>query len=285
MMDQVAAVVVILLLILVVGLGGGLALALRAHRKGLTQPGTDPAIDPFRVGEPWRTLVRTAQRAQSRYHDLVASSRPGPTRERLGDIGARVDEAVRECWRIAQRGHELRSVLSGMNIAATRTQLDAVGTDPELADRAASLQARVESYDRVARGGTDTENQLRLLVARLEETAARGAELSLVASEDPALAQLGTDVTEVADELEALRQAFEETARPTANGSLGTLGGLPTDGGLAGRAMSGPALGLPADGTIADLPGYGTVAPNPQSEPVPAEPPTSELPPPRPPTG
>jgi hypothetical protein len=270
-MDEVAAVLVILLLILAAGLAGGLVLALRAHRKGLTSAGTDPAIDPFRVGEPWRTLVRTAQRAQSRYHELVASSRPGPTRERLSEIGARVDEAVSECWRIAQRGHELRSVLSGMNIGATRTQLDAVGTDPELADRATSLQARVDSYERVARGGADTENQLRLLVARLEETAARGAELSLVAGEDPALAQLGTDVTEVADELEALRQAFEETARPTANGGLG---GLPT---------SAPPLALPADGTIADLPGNGVVLPEP--EPAPVEHPTRDLPPPRPPGG
>ena len=72
------------------------------------------------------------------------------------------------------------------------------------------MRSRVASYDRVAASSADAERQLRLLVARLEETATRGTELSLGPGADPSLAALGTDVTHVVEEFEALRLAFDE---------------------------------------------------------------------------
>ena len=62
----------------------------------------------------------------------------------------------------------------------------------------------------MAASSADAERQLRLLVARLEETATRGSELALTSGADAGLAALGTDVTHVVEELEALRLAFDE---------------------------------------------------------------------------
>jgi hypothetical protein len=207
----VVVVGILVLAVLAVVLAAALGAAVRAQRKGVTRVGPR-AIDPFTVGEPWRHLVRSALRSQARYDALVAGARPGPARDRLTGIGDRVDEAVQECWRIAQRGNELRRTLSGIDVGASRAQLATLDTaDASSPDRRASLQSRIETYERIAATTAGTEQQLRLLVARLEETAARGAELSLITGDEPALAALGSEVSGVVDELEALRLAFEET--------------------------------------------------------------------------
>ena len=207
-MTTVAVIVLVVLVIVAAALGGAIFVAVRQQRGGSLRA---PAIDPFTVGEPWRHLVRSAQRAQTRYRDTARALRPGPTRDRLGDIGRQVDDAVQECWRIARRGDEVRIALNTMNIGATRSQLAAEHDE----QRAASLRARVATYERVAATGADTEQRLRLLVARLEETAARGAELSITTKGDATLDALGTEIADVVDQLEALRLAFDETdSRP-----------------------------------------------------------------------
>jgi hypothetical protein len=189
------------------------AVAVRNQRAGVTRRTHDPTIDPFGVGEPWRRLLQGALRSQSRYRELLSATAPGPTRDRLAEIGAEVDAAVSECWRIARRGDDLGQALDGMAVARARQELAAIGadeTDPAVTGQAEALRSRIASYDRVAASSADAERQLRLLVARLEETATRGTELSLGAGADPTLAALGSDVTHVVEELEALRLAFDE---------------------------------------------------------------------------
>ncbi len=206
--------VLVLLVVLAVGLAAVMAIAVRNQRAGVTRRTHDPAIDPFAVGEPWRRLVQSAVRSQARYRETVAAAQPGPMRDRLLEIRGQLDAAVSECWRIARRGNDLRGVLDGMAIARTREQLAAIPiteSDPSVVDRADSLRSRVATYDRIAATTVDAEQQLRLLVARLEETSARGAELSLTTGEG-GLAALGTDVSGVVDELEALRLALDEIA-------------------------------------------------------------------------
>jgi hypothetical protein len=210
-----AAITVIVLIVLGLALAASLVLAVRSERVGTTRRAHDPAIDPFAVGEPWRRLVQGAIRAQTRYRQTIDSAPQGPMRERLVEIGRQVDEAVSECWRIALRGHQLRGTLDAMNIARTREQLAAIpadATDAAVRDRAASLRARIDTYDRIAATNGETEQELRLLVARLDETSARGAELSLAATETPRLDALGSEVSGVVDELESLRLAFDELA-------------------------------------------------------------------------
>ena len=205
--------VLVVLIVVAAALVAVLAVAVRNQRIGVTRRTHDPSIDPFAVGEPWRRLVQSAVRAQSRYRELLAGTSAGPTRDKLEGIGAEVDAAVSECWRIARRGDDLGNALDGMDMAQVRQQLaaiDADETDPAVTGQADALRSRIATYDRVAASSAETERQLRLLVARLEETATRGTELSLTTGADPGLAALGTDVTHVVEELEALRLAFDE---------------------------------------------------------------------------
>jgi hypothetical protein len=206
----VVLVIVAALLVAVV------AVAVRNQRAGVTRRTHDPTIDPFGVGEPWRRLVQSALRSQSRYRELLTTTPTGPMHDALADIGAEVDAAVSECWRIARRGDDLGQALDGMAVARARQQLAALppgDTDPAVTGQAEALRSRIASYDRVTASSADAERQLRLLVARLEETATRGTELSLTTGADSGLAALGTDVTHVVEELEALRVAFDELPR------------------------------------------------------------------------
>jgi hypothetical protein len=210
MMGVVAEAVVILLVIAAV-LAAGLALAVRGQRRGTTRP-NPVGIDPFAIGDPWRRLVQRALHAQNRYRAAVDAARPGPTRDRLVAIGAGVDDAVLECWRIARRGHELTRTLNGFDVTARRAQLAAAPPDDD-SGGTGSLRAQLESYDSIAATSARTERDLRLLVGRLDEAAARGAELTVVSGQDDALDALGTDVSGVVDELDSLRLALEELGR------------------------------------------------------------------------
>ena len=170
--------VLVVLVVVAAALVAVLAVAVRNQRAGVTRRTHDPAIDPFAIGEPWRRLVQTAVRSQSRYRELVAGTPAGPTRDTLEGIGAEVDAAVSECWRIARRGDDLGNALDGMGVAQARQQLAAIAadeTDPAVAGQADALRSRIATYDRVAASSAETERQLRLLVARLEETATRAA--------------------------------------------------------------------------------------------------------------
>jgi hypothetical protein len=219
MMGSMGIDAIVLIVLLTIGavLAVTIALAVRNQRIGITRRSHDAAIDPFRVGEPWRRLVQGAVRAESRYRQTLASTPPGPMRDRLTEIGTHIDDAVSECWRIAQRGYDLRHALDAMDISRSRQQLAAIpadASDPDLVQRAAALTARVNAYDRIAATTEQTEQDLRLLVARLEETSARGAELSLTAG-TRGVDALDQEVTGVVDELESLRLAFDELdARP-----------------------------------------------------------------------
>ena len=206
---------IVLIVLLTVGavLAVTIALAVRNQRIGITRRSHDAAIDPFRVGEPWRQLVQGAVRAESRYRQTLSSTPPGPMRDRLTEIGTHIDDAVSECWRIARRGDDLAHALDGMAVTQARQQLAAIApeeTDPAVTGQADALRSRIATHDRVAASTADAERQLRLLVARLEETATRGSELALTSGAGDGLAALGTDVTHVVEELEALRLAFDD---------------------------------------------------------------------------
>jgi hypothetical protein len=207
-------VALVILIILAVILAAGLWGTLRFQRAGLTRLTHDATIDPFAVSDPWRRLVQRALRAQGRYRHVVDAAEPGPTRDHLVEIGAGVDDAVSECWRIARRGNELSKALASIDVAASRSQIAALRDQPAAADRLASLQAQVDSYSSISATASRTETELRTLVERLDEAAARGAQLAVASGEGTALDTLRTDVSDVVDELDALRMALEEIGRP-----------------------------------------------------------------------
>ena len=195
-------------IVAVVGVSAAGVIAVR-RRNAPRRGGAGLTADPFALGDPWRRLVADVQRSQKRFREVVSSSRPGPTRDRLVDIAGRVDAAVAECWAIGRTGYELDRTASAMQIEITRGELQRLGgTDPE---RAGALQARIDSHGRLVAASRSAENRLRLVEARLAEATARGVELSVQAGLDPAVEVLAGELVAVTDELEAVRQALEET--------------------------------------------------------------------------
>lgn len=169
-------------------------------------------IDPRLLREPWRQFVAEALDARHRYDRAVATARPGPLRERLGEIGQRISTGVDECWRIARRGQELEEALRQLE-DPRHVQQRLEDARRRRADQRLlqALQSQIDSTQRILRVAGDTRDQLRLLDARLDEAVARAVELSLRADDVGDLGGLGSDVDTLVGEMEALRQALDET--------------------------------------------------------------------------
>ena len=176
-------------------------------------------IDPFTLGEPWRRYVSDALQARKRFHEAVESARAGPLRDRLREIQQRVDTGVDEVWRIARRGHALVDARRRLDpdsirreIAATEANAGQPWASGSTMERTMeSLRAQQATVERLERVIADADGRLRLLNARLDEAAARPIELSVQAEDVAELGGLGDDVDQMVDEMEALRQAIEET--------------------------------------------------------------------------
>lgn len=188
-------------------------------------------IDPFTVQEPWRRFVQNALQARNRFAEAVTRVQPGPLRDRLDEIGDRMQTGVEECWQVARRGQALARARRGIDLADVERQLaraepttaPEIGTEtglaspgdvarPEAAQSAVveSLQVQKATAHRLDEVIDGAEAQLRLLAARLDEAVARTLELSAHASTE-AVTGLGDDVDSLVSEMESLRLALDET--------------------------------------------------------------------------
>jgi len=198
----------------VVGLGA-VAYAARVA-LGLPRRPKGERMDAFTLGVPWRKSVMDAQSAKRRYDEAVRAADAGPLKERLQEIGLRIDEGVRECWRIAQRGHLMSKGLKALDVQATQQELidierDIRGNDdPRLLAAREAIRAQLHSAQRMIDAVKDAELQLRLLDARLDEAVTRAIELSLRSAGDADVSGLGSDVERLVSDMEALRAALED---------------------------------------------------------------------------
>lgn len=213
------------------GLLGAVALGVLgwATRVGLAIPRSPRTarIDPFTLSVPWRLYVTDALQARTRFRESVDSAREGPMRDRLREIQSRVDTGVEEVWRIARQGHDLVDARRRVDpdsirrdLAASQANLGqpwAAGSAQERTIE--SLRAQLATAERIERVIADADSQLRLLNARLDEAAARTIELSVQAHNVDELGGLGDDVDAMVAEMEALRQAIEETGGRAATGT------------------------------------------------------------------
>ena len=165
------------------------------------------AIDPFVLSDPWRRSVSSAQSAQRRYTEIVRAIPAGPLRSKMESIIGQVQRGVEECWLIAKRGDELDRALNRLDRTSLRARLEATTDD---ATRA-SLQAQLDSADRIKATRDDTEQRLRLLNTRVGELLAQAAEVSVGADTTD---ELGSAVDDVVTQLESLRLAVEELNNP-----------------------------------------------------------------------
>jgi hypothetical protein len=197
-----------------VSIGVGVAVYAALVGAAMPRPARRAPIDPFTVGEPWRHLVQGAQRAAARAHASVEGATPGPLRDRLSDIVDRLDRGLEETWRIARRGDELDDAVRRLDPTGLRSRLESLRLrEPSAEVDAAieSIEAQLETVDRLQERSARTADRLRLVRTRLDELAARAAEVSVGTDE---LAGYEHDVDDLVIELEALRQAVEETNRP-----------------------------------------------------------------------
>ncbi|MBK9181042.1 MAG: hypothetical protein IPM45_16040 [Acidimicrobiales bacterium] len=182
-------------------------------------------VDPFALADPWRRFVQEALQARARFDQATRTIAAGPLRERLTGIGDRIQDGVDECWRIATRGQALDEALAQLDVTSITRELAAVehdassGAEGSSIERTAeALRAQLSSAERMTRVATDARDRLRLLDARLDEAVARAIELSVGTGDDESLGGLGSDVDSIVGELEALRQALEETGGTPALG-------------------------------------------------------------------
>lgn len=196
----------------------------------IPRPARGPDIDPFALKEPWRHFVQDAQQARNRFQAAVNGTRAGPLRERLQEIGARVETGVEEVWRVACQGHAFERALGHLDVRRTAAELErveanrgqpwAAGTN--LDRTAEALRSQLASAERMYATVRQAGDTLQLLNAQLDESVARAIELSVTAQDVSDLEALGSDVESVVQEMEALRQALEETEGPGRGQVAGT---------------------------------------------------------------
>jgi hypothetical protein len=173
-------------------------------------------IDTMTIADPWRAYVNEALDAQRRYRKAVSTASPGPMRDRLVEIGDRIDDGVNECWRVGRRGDALVDAIGNLDAPSAYRDLEATkrdsGADLSDSQRATmkALQAQLDSADRLTAVARDAQEKLRLLNARLDEAVARAVELSITAEDVGELGGLGGDVEDVVSEMETLRVSLEE---------------------------------------------------------------------------
>lgn len=194
-------------------------------------------IDPFTLQDPWRAHVVSALTSKAQVNSHVDDAPGGPLREALQHIAARVDQAVDQSWQVAKRGHALasaRAAIRSHNVDRQIRELEqSLAENPDSPQTRAALDARkaqqatAERMDRVI---AETDAQLRLLDARLDEIVVRAVELASPISTDTSLAgSISGAVDSVITDMEALRQALDETNAP----------GYVTAGEPQGKALDG----------------------------------------------
>jgi hypothetical protein len=205
-----AAIVAGLPIVAIVG-AGAIAWAARVAAALPRNAPDAQHIDPFALQDPWRTFVRNAQQARRKFDEAVRGAHAGPMRDRLSEIGGRLDDAVDECWRVARQGQALSDALRQLDTADAQRELTTLDrSSPSQQKTADALQAQLASAQRLTATTNDTRDRLRLLDARLDEAVARAVELS-VGGGDAELEGLGGDVDGLVGDMEALRQGLEAT--------------------------------------------------------------------------
>src|SRR5262249_56575411 len=90
---------------------------------GLPRKPRPERIDLAGLSQPWRAYMKDAMEAQRRYARAVTAAEPGPLRDRLAEIGARLEAGVRECYRIARRGAALETGMAGLQTGVAWSDL------------------------------------------------------------------------------------------------------------------------------------------------------------------
>ncbi|HMJ76957.1 MAG TPA: hypothetical protein VK507_13350 [Iamia sp.] len=184
-------------------------------------------IDPFAVQEPWRRFVADALAARRRFDEAVRAMDAGPLRDRLAEIGDRLDDGLQETWRVARRGHTLSGARGRVDTGALEAELadaearQATSTDPRAAQVAEAIRSQLASAQRMQGVIEDAVTTLRLLDARLDESVTRAIELSTGTGPAAHATAVGGDVEGIVSEMEALRLALDDAGAASGGTAAG----------------------------------------------------------------
>lgn len=189
---------------------------LRRRRRPPPAPGAPGTgdrladVDASAVSPRFSAAVVASLDARRRYAEVLAGVREGPVRERLDDVGARLEAGVVSVWDIARRATQVERTLAALDpdrVTDEYKRAKRAGDDPELE---AVLAQRFGSVQRLLNTLDDTDQRLRLLDARLGAAVAGAAEVALGASDAAGADRLGADLDGVVADLGALRAALDE---------------------------------------------------------------------------
>lgn len=181
-------------------------------RPATSRPAT--AIDPFTLGEPWRQIVQGAQSAGRKLQATVDGVPAGPLRDRLRTIITQIDHGIEEVWLVSRQGDAIDDSIRTLDPTALRARLataeQRAAADPSTDAAAAveSLRSQIATVDRLRAQSEATAASLRLTQTRLDELVARANEVKVGAADTE---RYSRDVDDMVLQLEALRQAVEET--------------------------------------------------------------------------
>ena len=197
-----------------IGVGGIVLVSIFLLQR---RPQHSAGFDPFTVGEPWRQFAQAAKRSQSKLSTTIAAADDGPLKDRMTAIASRLDDGLEETWTIARRGDQIDGAIRRLDPTALRSKLAgleerAAGRPtPDLDAAVTSVENQLESVRRLELESKKTADRLRLTQTRLDELVSRAAEVAIGAGDTDAYEH---DVDDLVIELEALRQAVDETNRP-----------------------------------------------------------------------
>ena len=174
------------------------------------RPPLDPLAHVDAAGVPPRFhgAVADAVEARARFGAVVGGVRPGPTRDRLMQLGEQVDAGVLAVWETVQRATELERIATGLDAEDATADLKRARRDPSTAPAVLdALEERFSSIQRLLNSVDDVESRLELLDARLGAAVARAAEVAVAASDDVADG-VSRELDAVVGELGALRDSL-----------------------------------------------------------------------------
>ena len=186
--------------------------------SALSTPGMSASKTIYRASDlsgSWKVFFRDAQQARDRFDSVTDRAIEGPLKDRLLEIGEKLDDGLKRAWELAVHGQTLQTARKDIPVYDVQKDLNSLPSadslNPTMRRTRQALESQLESAGRLDKVMQQSYDNLRLINAHLDEAVARGVELSVSASDPTDLASLDNDVSEVLDEMQALQEALKAT--------------------------------------------------------------------------
>jgi hypothetical protein len=208
------------------------ALVARARRDAKARP--RPAeLDPWSVPEPWRQLVHQAAAAQGRFDQALREWPDGPIRDRLDGLRPQFYADVAAVGAIAKKGaamlgwtgaqpdtsrptvDRLRQDLARVQTERQRLAAAPSGRELELTREEEAIAAQLRSLRLAESAGNQVHTQLRLIVARIDESVTSVLVLGTDAAAPRGPEAIAAALAALNDELTALHAGLDEARAPS----------------------------------------------------------------------